>query len=196
MGKIFDQTADATACGIVSGCGGRPVSPTAPNIESQLQPTGSAGGEQTFGITDTDGIAICVVMQTLAGQPNARKWYRGDYTARLNVTTGSGFVNWEEVSVCRATDPGCNFTLVGTSKLILVNMFAGIKTHTFLLPESVGAKTDTLFLAYAFSTPISKFPTVGITFNQKIDTPIEEARPSRLVRRWFHGGPAIRVRRA
>lgn len=175
MSLILTQTDAAADCGAMSACSGGSLALETGTSELA---EGASGGttEQTIKI-DSDSTSIAFFCQT-SGGVGETTWESGDYTVRLNVTTGSSFgMYWEAVYICRVDSNCSSVATVGSNTSISKGVYqGGTFSATVSGSSQSAASTDDLYIIYEFdvgSGPVS----IGVTPDQDIDTPIVTLSP-------------------
>lgn len=172
------QQKDTTAnCSTVAAfCSGRSV--TGGTAVSRDAEDGATAGSSEATITLSGGETTVVGMQLVSDALGVTLWEGGNYTVRVNVTTSDMNITLEEVHLCRVNSSCTNQEDLGGSTGLAIDCgTTGVKTITVEgALTSTASATDHLAVVLVFTNSFSmSSKSIGITPNQIIDTPIEQA---------------------
>lgn len=126
----FTQTATNADAGTIAACSGATVGNVA--IAKQATVGGTPSGvNSTSGGSDFDSPLTRALVFFECIVPADTTWGAGNWTVRLNITTGTNSCQWTATYVCRVNSAGVSQETLGslTGQTTNINT-AGTKTHT------------------------------------------------------------------
>jgi hypothetical protein len=119
---------------------------------------------------DRMGVAI----QSAPNEPGLTNWASGTWTVRLNVTTANTNITLQEVYISRVNSGGVHQETLGSTLAIGTALSAGVKSVNVTGSAATSpAATDEIYIEMVFDFGGSHGnESVGITFDQNVDSPL------------------------
>src|SRR4029434_1901476 len=188
MAVIYAQTATVAPAGALVACSGAVLIGGGQEQECLCTVGGTAGGAVVVGGSQFDaGAGQAGVMFEIA--PTNTIWAAGSWTVRLNVTTLNTTVTWTDTYICRLNSANVSQATIGsltgqTTSLSTTrvkthtgtgaarNPATRVQAHTVTGAAQTPAAGDKVYIVLVFNCTGAN-QTLGVTFNQNIDSPFE-----------------------
>src|SRR4029453_16424859 len=176
MAVIYAQTATVAPAGALVACSGAVLIGGGQEQECLCTVGGTAGGAVVVGGSQFDaGAGQAGVMFEIA--PTNTIWAAGSWTFRLNVTTANATVTWTDTYICRLNSANVSQATIGSLTGQTTSLSTtGVKTHTVTGAAQTPAASDKVYIVLVFNCTGAN-QTLGVTFNQNIDSPFEVPTP-------------------
>src|SRR4030095_14560349 len=176
MAVIYAQTATAAPAGALVACSGAVLIGGGQEQECLCTVGGTAGGAVVVDGSQFDaGAGQAGVMFEIA--PTNTIWAAGSWTVRLNVTTLNTTVTWTDTYICRLNSANVSQATIGSLTVQTTSLSTtGVKTHTVTGAAQTPAAGDKVYIVLVFNCTGAN-QTLGVTFNQNIDSPFEVPTP-------------------
>lgn len=172
MVRIYEQVDVAAIDGSIAACFATLLANVDYNRE--LQESGTLGSGTNVAGTNTIGLEHAIHLESEANEPNSSSWPSGDWTLRLNITTGNANVILDHINVCRLDSLGVNQATVVNVSSVNIPMTAQVFVDTRNGQAQPGASATDRFYYVINITRLSGAhgnQNVTITNDQLIDTP-------------------------
>jgi hypothetical protein len=177
MARAFTMTDAASPTGVAQFCSG--ITTDARSIFDRACSDGATAGTGTTTTqVDTATLERGLVYETIGNEPNDTSWAAGNWTVRLNVTTGDTDIQADEVWICRINSGGTSQATVGSSTGLAEDLDARIHSWVISGSAQAGAAAGDRFVVLIGTKRKSGAhgnPTAVVTNDQDIDTPLAAA---------------------
>jgi hypothetical protein len=170
MPIIFTQT-DNTGVTEAAFCSG--LSANGANGTRQATDGGSAGVTGVSVVINGSAATLRFFYFTLPVAAGIN-WNSGNWTVRINVTTGAANCTWETCHICRVNSSDVNQATIGSATgLGIAISGTGAQSTTFSGAAQTPGVGDKVVIVLGVSNSNSCTRTSGITPDQNIDSPFE-----------------------
>lgn len=176
------------------GCSGRSL--TASSTAGNRMTDGGTAGTTEDNLSLDNFESLVVAYNDISDNIGETIWAAGNYTWRLDVTSGNAAISLEEIYVCRLNQAEVNQETLGSATAIGQALgTAQVYSNSISCSAATSPlETDRLALIYVFSNSSEHggADAIGITPSQIINTPIERtAAAGRIMSSLVdHGGLA------
>ena len=186
MTRVYHQL-DANADHVNVGCSGQAQASTPQSCNMQEQGTfGSSAETVTLAaeaVTDAG-----YMMESVAGEPGITDWSPGgDWTCRINISSGDSSVTLEEVYVCRVNSSGVSQETLGSATGLGLSTTGSQPISVSVTCSATTASTsDRIYVVWVFSnSQMHNTRSIDVVPDVMIDATIAGTRA------WEAGGRAL-----
>lgn len=165
----YQENDTAQVCSLAVYCSS--VSGTVEVGRQAEQGVGAGSSENTFSVPTSQADDAEYSFELVIASDST--WDAGNWTVRLDLTTGANDATWESCFICRVNSGCTNQAEIGSATGLGIScMTAGVKSTVIAGSVQSPSAGDKVIIVCGFSNSNSMFArTLGITPSQLIDSP-------------------------